>query len=253
TVDYFPTKSETRDGSVLFDDDHQSVNSIADGKYVVTKFSGKGADNSILIYIDREGEGWDGMYTTQDVLIRIHAAGMTRVDLEHIGFYDQQTQKRNGPMRAEAETPWAYSTIEKVSSLADVTSDSRTTNAVYVDPETRTAYVRLPQLNPLERYNVEAGETGILTGIETPAALGAMTLAYGDGYFTYSAPEGTEDLTIDVFGATGTHALSIGALTADGYAAQTAVSLPAGIYIGRLTGRNSAGETRSKTVKMIVR
>lgn len=253
TVDYFPTKSETRDGSVLFDDDHQSVNSIAYGKYVVTKFSGKGADNSILIYIDREGEGWDGMYTTQDVLIRIHAADMTGVDLEHIGFYDQQTQKRNGPMRAEAETPWAYSTIEKASSLDDVTSDSRTTNAVYVDPETRTAYVRLPQLNPLERYNVEAGETGILTGIETPAALGAMTLAYGDGYFTYSAPEGTEDLTIDVFGATGTHALSIGGLTADGYAAQTAVSLPAGIYIGRLTGRNSAGETRSKTVKMIVR
>ena len=76
-----------------------------------------------------------------------------------------------------------------------------------------------------------------------------MTLAYGDGYFTYSAPEGTEDLTIDVFGATGTHALSIGGLTADGYAAQTAVSLP----IGRLSGRNSAGETRSKTVKMIVR
>ncbi len=253
TVDYFPTKSETRDGSVLFDDDHQSVNSIADGKYVVTKFSGKGADNSILIYIDREGEGWDGMYTTQDVLIRIHAADMTGVDLEHIGFYDQQTQKRNGSMRAEAETPWAYSTIEKATSLADVTSDTRTTNAVYVDPESRTAYVRLPQLNPLEHYNVEAGEPGILTGIKTPAALGAMTLAYGDGYFTYSAPEGTEDLTIDVFGATGTHALSIGGLTADGYAAQTAVSLPAGIYIGRLSGRNSAGETRSKTVKMIVR
>ncbi len=253
TVDYFPTKSETRDGSVLFDDDHQSVNSIADGKYVVTKFSGKGADNSILIYIDREGEGWDGMYTTQDVLIRIHAADMTGVDLEHIGFYDQQTQKRNGSMRAEAETPWVYSTIEKATSLADVTSDTRTTNAVYVDPESRTAYVRLPQLNPLEHYNVEAGEPGILTGIKTPAALGAMTLAYGDGYFTYSAPEGTEDLTIDVFGATGTHALSIGGLTADGYAAQTAVSLPAGIYIGRLSGRNSAGETRSKTVKMIVR
>lgn len=251
TVDYFPPKTEARDGSVFYDDDHKTVNPIADGKYIVTRFSGKGADNSILIYIDREGDGWEGMYETQDILLRIHAVGMGGVDLGSVGFYDQQTQKRNA--RAAADTPWAYSSMETASSLNDVMSDTRTTNAVYVDNNTRTAYVRLPRLNPLETYNVELGEPGILTGIEAPAALGEMTLAYGDGYFTYSAPEGTEDLAIDVFGATGTHVARFDGLNADGYAAQTAVSLPAGIYIGRLTGRNSAGETMTRTVKMIVR
>lgn len=253
TVDYFPTKSSTPDGSIFFDDDHKSVNSIEDGKYVVTRFSGKGADNSLLLYIDREGNGWEGMYETQDVLLRIHAVDMTGVNLDNIGFYDQHTQKRNAPMREASETPWSYSKIEKATSLDDVQNATRTTNAYYVDPASRTAYVRLPRLNPLETYNVELGEPGILTGIETPAALEAMTLAYGNGYFTYSAPQGTEDLTIGVFSVTGTQVALFSGLNADGYAGQIETDLPSGIYIARLTGRNSAGETRDKTIKMIVK
>lgn len=253
TVDYFPTKSSTPDGSIFFDDDHKSVNTIEEGKYVVTRFSGKGADNSLLLYIDREGNGWEGMYETQDVLLRIHAVDMTGVNLDNIGFYDQQTQKRNAPMREASETPWSYSKIEKATSLDDVQNATRTTNAYYVDPASRTAYVRLPRLNPLETYNVELGEPGILTGIETPAALEAMTLAYGNGYFTYSAPQGTEDLTIGVFSVTGTQVALFSGLNADGYAGQIETDLPSGIYIARLTGRNSAGETRDKTIKMIVK
>lgn len=253
TVDYFPTKSSTPDGSIFFDDDHKSVNTIEEGKYVVTRFSGKGADNSLLLYIDREGNGWEGMYETQDVLLRIHAVDMTGVNLDNIGFYDQHTQKRNAPMREASETPWSYSKIEKATSLDDVQNATRTTNAYYVDPASRTAYVRLPRLNPLETYNVELGEPGILTGIETPAALEAMTLAYGNGYFTYSAPQGTEDLTIGVFSVTGTQVALFSGLNADGYAGQIETDLPSGIYIARLTGRNSAGETRDKTIKMIVK
>ena len=86
---------------------------------------------------------------------------------------------------------------------------------------------------------MELGEPGILTGIETPAALEAMTLAYGNGYFTYSAPQGTEDLTIGVFSVTGTQVALFSGLNADGYAGQIETDLPSGIYIARLTDRTS--------------
>ena len=42
-------------------------------------------------------------------------------------------------------------------------------------------------------------------------------------------------------------------LTADGVADQVSVSLPQGVYIGRLTGRDASGASVVKTVKVMVK
>lgn len=251
TVDHFAGRTGDENGSSFYDDDHLDVNAIRDGKYVLTHFSSDNATDAMMINIEREGNGWEGMSATQDILLRIHDFKLTdngsALTPEMVRLHTfSPDPKSEVPERAVAmTTPFTQMASEDAVRTA-------TTPAYYHDLNGHM-YIRLPEAASLGRYTIELGQSGILTGIDRPAALGTMTLAYGGGMLSYSAPEGTKDLRIEVYSATGSMAALYDGLSADGYVAQQSVSLPAGVYIARLSGRNSAGETAHKTVKMIVR
>lgn len=68
-----------------------------------------------------------------------------------------------------------------------------------------------------------------------------------------SAPEGTVSLTLGVYSATGIEAAHYENLETVGYARQIELALPQGVYILRLRGRAMSGETRTRTVKAVVK
>lgn len=255
TVDYFPTKDGVANRSVIFDDDHKSVSSIADGKYLVTTFEGTGSDNSVLLRINREGDGWDGMYDTQDILFRIHIPDMHDLNTDNIRLYTvggaESAPAHKATGICKENSGWSVNDLQSASSVDDLQSSSRTTNAYYKDGS--NLYVRLPNVSPTSTMAVEVGDPGIHTGVETPVNLSAMTFSYANGIFTYCAPEGTNDLAIDVVTPTGVRAARYDGLEANGYATQIRADLAPGLYIGRLSGRNTAGSEHTVSVKMIVR
>lgn len=259
-VDYVPEYGGGVHESYFFDDDHKSVNTVQDGKYVLTVFRGSakeaGNGNTMTVAIDREGKGWDNMYTNQNIYLRIHdfkiqstTSNGGELDPSEIlmKHYGQRTE--SAPARA-AESDAVFS---KANSEADA-KNSTSGNVYYHDTANNTMYVKLNSVNPTHGYMMQfANDGGFMTGIDSTVALETMTLSYGNGWFSYSAPEGTENLSIDVFTATGAQAAAYTNLNADGYVQQIPVDLGQGIYIARLTGRNSAGQTNTRTVKVIVK
>ena len=79
TVDYFlnyqdysgnNSHKDFPAGSKWYDDDHTTVNPLKDNSYLLTHFHGHGVVNgtnhAVVLYIDREGDGWVGMYSAPD-------------------------------------------------------------------------------------------------------------------------------------------------------------------------------------------
>lgn len=254
-VDYFANYTDTFDGSTWYDDDHTSASSLRNGNYLVTNFSGAAREyangNSMAIYMMREGNGWEGMYDTQDMLLRIHDFRLESIDDSNINLLWTYEDGKNAPRRATAITNEKNFTA--ANSVDELKADNVAGNKYYIDSANKTMYLRMPAMSTASSFALEIGNEGLLTGIERPAVVETMTLGYGNGYFTYSAPEGTENLAIEVFSTTGAAVAVYENLNADGYANQQEVSLPAGIYIARMTGRNSEGKTAAKTLKIVVR
>lgn len=311
TVDYFLNYEDysnnpswygdNSEGSVWYDDDHQTVNPLKDKKYLLTRFHGHGhiteGTHVAIIYIDREGEGWDGMYRRadgenrhtrnedseyngeeydgQDLLLAIHnfnCSDNNANDLQ-INFHDYgprnatRTNASSGadrPTAADTEDTrdiWPKVYAMKSMSAQDLANATTFENGrlkdtgtegFYLDRSSNTLYVRMPKLDPMRSYAMLIGNNGEVVGVNS-VNLAAMSLSYGGGYFTYSAPEGTESLGLAVYSTTGACVAQFDGLNADGHASQVAVSLPQGVYIGRLTGRDATGATATRTVKVVVR
>lgn len=256
-VHHFPSYKpgiDSRDGSDYFEDDHQDVNSIANGNYLLTHFEGisdlNAADPYITIFITREGKGWTGMSQTQDITFQIHDYSQVLGDVPDVKlfYYGNSMSARQSAMKA---APTSTTNISEAKSLEAL--QLGTGSAYFLDSTSSTLYVRLPNLQTSGTYNVGVTRDGSLTEIENLANPASMRLSYANGWLTYSAPEGVEGLAIDIFSATGVTAERFVDLIADGYANQIRVDLPAGVYIARLSGRNAAGDTHEKTVKMIIK
>lgn len=271
TVDYFPSfnNSERYDDGYFYDDDHISVKTLADKAYMLTGFHAKGdltaGGKSLTMWISRQGEGWSDMYggKKQDIMLRVRHCGdlvsvigenNIEVIIRDMGakviFPDQQGSTMYCGRRMPERAPRAsFPAMTKVASLTDL--QASTVDAYYFDGT--DMHIHLPKIDPKHDYEMSVAGEGIYTGIEETNILEAMTLAYGDGYVTYSAPEGTESLTLGVYSATGIEAAHYENLETVGYARQIELALPQGVYILRLTGRAVSGETRTRTVKAVVK
>lgn len=255
TVDHFATNAIGTPGSSFYDDDHKDVNAIRDGRYILTHFNAHADGNSMMISIEREGNGWEGMNRTQDILFRIHDFAINdgsgnALPYSMVRLYQlkrDNSQAANAP-EAAASVSMPFTAVQSEDAVKSASGP-----AFYHDVNGKHLYLRLPEAASDARYTLELGQSGVLTGTDMPVDIASMTLSYGNGILSYSAPEGTENLRIEVFSATGATAAIFDGLKANGYVAQQTVSLPAGIYIARLSGSDSAGLTQSRTVKMIVR
>lgn len=251
-VHYFPNYSDKPDGSTFFDDDHQDVNSIKNGKYVATNFSGTGSKDEtqpyIGIWLTREGKGWSGMYDNQEITFQIHDYfGDLNPVVKLFTYGDSESASASAAERAESSNK---TDIPQVSSQEALKASAA--NGYCVDNGSKTIFVKLAALDPLTTYSLGISSNDIFTGIES-INLSGMSLSYGAGTLSYSAPEGTEGLCIDVYSTTGVHAAQYDGLRADGYVSQVSVDLPSGIYIARLTGHAPGGASESKTVKIVVK
>lgn len=251
-VHYFPNYSDKPDGSTFFDDDHQDVNSIKNGKYVATNFSGTGSKDEtqpyIGIWLTREGKGWSGMYDNQEMTFQIHDYfGDLNPVVKLFTYGDSESASASAAERAESSNK---TDIPQVSSQEALKASAA--NGYCVDNGSKTIFVKLAALDPLTTYSLGISRNDIFTGMEG-INLSCMMLSYGAGTLSYSAPEGTEGLCIDVYSTTGVHAAQYDGLRADGYVSQVSVDLPSGIYIARLTGHAPGGASESKTVKIVVK
>ena len=253
TVDYFPINTAEGYTSTWYDDDHRTVDPISTGEYVTTDFIGSGTDAGILMLVLRSGQGWSGMSRSQDILLQIHCPDdMSAVNLHKINLQMESVPQRAaaGPQRIGALTTTDVTT--RRNSLSDLKDDTSGSNAYAVDGQ--HLYLRLPNVDPLASFAVRIGDEGnVPVGVTDIEAATEMTLAYAAGYFTYQAPSEISGLALSVYSATGAEAARLTGLNASGHAEQAALSLPAGVYIARLSGRDSSGAEHAQTIKLVAR
>lgn len=190
------------------------------------------------------------MSSTQDVLLQIHDMRLDAVSAGsiHLNYRINPDEQSSAPRKASRP---AIEGFTSVSSLNDLKADNVTTNSYYLDQNASKLYVRMPRLLATQEYHLEAGDQGVLTGLESAEIMPDLTLSYGGGIFTYSAPEGAEDLCLDIYDVAGAQIATFTGLTANGYAAQQSIDLPAGFYIARLTATTPAGRTLTTTLKFV--
>lgn len=278
-VDYFATKSVTADGSVLYEDNHEDVNSISDGSYLLTTFSGsllgEGENKQLAIDIDYEGNGWEGMPEHRDIIIRIHdfplstdeeglsAESIRLESLESEPEEPEIEEPENGDEQEETEEPenseeaparmkgkgiLTTTPFVKVNNVSDLTVMEG--HSFYHDTEGGHFYLRIPSVKAHTPFTLTMGNPEDTSGIEENIT-GGMTLACGNGVITYSAPAGVKDLKLILYSVMGAEAERHVSLAADGYASQIRLSVPSGVYIASLTGRDSTGKKVSKTIKIM--
>ncbi len=310
TVDYFLNyqdysgnnlHKDSSAGSKWYDDDHTTVNPLKDNSYLLTHFHGHGVVNgtnhAVVLYIDREGDGWDGMYSRadgenrwtrsedsnfegeqydgQDILLAIHKikcdgglANNIEINLHDYGPRPAAASEAENSIDAAPAAgdvdpkeiwPKRYAmkaitedAIKNAQTFENGKIKDKDSEGFWLDKPNETLYVRMPKLDPRRNYALLIGNKGEIVNVGE-VNLAAMTLEYADGCFTYSAPEGTESLTLGVYSTTGASMGLYEGLTADGVADQVSVSLPQGVYIGRLTGRDASGASVVKTVKVMVK
>lgn len=265
-IDYFPLYDGSNTHSYFYDDDKTGVDNVRKGRYQLMHFTAnageEGLKNALAISIEREGNGWEGMPETHDITFRIHdfkistaASADETLTLSEVNVVWMNTPvaaQRSVAARADGKENWSDTEkFDKYDSLEGLSS--ATGNSYFHDKDNGTFYLRMPEMRTDRKYVMNLGSEMIFTGAGELVDMSSMTLAYGSGLFTYSLPEGTQDASLDVYTSTGMLVTSLGGLTANGYATQTAVDLQSGVYIAVLGGKGSDGVRRQKTVKMVVR
>lgn len=257
TIDHFAPNGDEIVGSNFYDDDHSDVNAIRDEKFILTRFNSYNADNqSLVIFIEREGNGWENMPETQDLMIRVHDFNVTdfgqRLSKEQLRLYDlndspePMSKIRRAPRNLTFTTPFSIANSEH-----EVLAS--TEPSYFHDIDNKKLYIRIPNADPKSNYGLELGQGDILTGTEAVLASSLITLEAGNGVLTYSASETMSDVKIEIFTTTGIIATQLNNLRNDGYAEQVSIDLASGVYIARLSATDRNGNVKSKTVKMIVK
>lgn len=250
-VDYYPSFGSTPDEGMIYDDNWTDVDPAKTGNYMITHLTGEGLGGSngqLAIVISREGDGWskEAGFDNQDLLIRIHKHGLAtthEVSLHDLGPSSATEAPRNAPLRAGTETVMPT----KYDSYSDVDNDD--INPSYAH-KGESMYIRIPAMTTNRNYAIGIAGQGIFTEMPVASLAESMTLGCGNGMISYSAPEGTENLHIEIYNTTGLQVDEIGNLLADGCVHQVPVSLPAGLYIARLCGTNASGRAEYITAKI---
>lgn len=245
-IDHFaPLEDHETEGSILFSDDHQDVNSIAERRYIVTRMSSKNSEGALTVYFDTEGEGWENMAETRDILLRIHDFNIT----ENNGALTPGSLRLTTTYNSQPDSP------ERAASSQQFTQTSGNDEllaadgpAYYHDVNAHKIHVRIPEAETRAGYKLDLGDF-VVTGVDNVLSSDALALSYGNRFITYSAPASTADLTLEIITPTGITAACFNNLNADGYAAQIPLELTSGLYIARLTARDSSGFTATRSLK----
>ncbi|MDE5773156.1 MAG: starch-binding protein [Muribaculaceae bacterium] len=256
-VDHFAPLSAQTSTGMLYEDDHTDVNSVRDEKYILTRFSSTNINNTtLLINVEREGNGWTGMPSTQDIHIRIH-------DFVINNNGESLNEKMVTLQPVAAPAILNEDRIQYAPTGDAVTADAKSSEqevlastgpAFYHDIDNNKLYMRIPGADTRQQYTLTLGDQNVETGINNVESQSStLTLEYADNLITYSAAKGLSDVTLHITSATGINALSVNNLAADGYTHQSSITLPAGIYVARLTAVTSTGATKSVTLKLIVK
>jgi len=252
TLDYFPSYEGQFTGSTLYDDDHNTADPIASGKYLASKFIVNARNstdgNSISIYIEREGNGWEGMNPTQDILLQIHDFKLVNIDGSAFRLQPRGGNAAPASDRRKAPENTEFASVESMQALND---DNLTSNAFYIDTDKSKLYMRMPKLDARSGYHLEVGSPGVLTGLESATVGSHLELSCAAGLFSYSASEGIEGLSLAIYSIDGTLAGRFSDLVADGCTRQLSFDLASGFYIARLYGVNAEGDTVETTVKIL--
>ncbi len=223
----------------------------------MTRFRGYNSDNqSFIISISQEGNGYEGMPENRDFHFRIHdfkvkGAGNSALTEDLVKIvkeeYPQASSRRRAPGDYREES--SESLTSKNSEQEVLNSDSP---AYYHDTNNNKLYLKLPNVKTTEPVWLSLGQPSLPTEVESSIAFDTMTLTYGSGYLTYSAPENTQDLKIEIFSATGCKVASYADLEATGYASQLEIDMEPGVYIAKMTGKDTLGNVGKKTIKIIM-
>ncbi|MDE6282782.1 MAG: starch-binding protein, partial [Muribaculaceae bacterium] len=214
-VDYFAPKDATLSGSTLYQDDHADVNAIADGKYLVTHFTGQMIDDgglpTLAIYLNHEGNGWSGMPDTRDIIIRIHDFNIKKeggaLSSDEVLLYDLGG-RQNSHRQARAAQPDMEARMRAAAPSDDtrfsaVNSEDALRNAsgavFYHDADANHLYLRVPAVSHATDMALSLGQSKIVAGMDNVLSEEAMTLRHSDGIVTYSAPEGVDGLQLEIY------------------------------------------------------
>lgn len=247
TIDYFATKDDALDGSVLYDDDHESPDPVGQGRYLNTILQSYNDNGGLLIHFEREGTGWEGMPEIHNILLRVHDYELPESDfnvkIHHHGPANP-TQKP-GMFREQTSN---ILPLDQKSGLAEVENSSEPGFA----SENGKTYVRL-NIDPTHKYGLYLATPDVLTGVENLVSGGTMSLAFDGEHLLYTLPAESTGTMVEIFTATGTRVLAVPGLTADGHTHSLEADLEAGIYIARLTATDATGRTRTTQAKAIVK
>lgn len=264
-IDYFAANGAEADGSILYEDNHEELDPISKGEYLVTHFTGalyeEGGVKQLAIDLSYEGDGWAGMPEKKDILLRIHDFPINNgygLPENEVLLHSYENGGSPAPMRSASDIRAAIRAagVSTTSPFAQKGSEEEVRNgeghAYYHDTEGNHLYIRIPEVGSTSRLALTMGHTELMTGIEDVYSPGSMSLAYGSGVVTYSAPADMEDLRLDIYTVTGAEAAIFTNLECDGYAQQLNINLPEGVYIAKLRGRTSTGVPAERTIKIII-
>lgn len=251
TVDYFVNNTSTPMESLYYEDDHLTPDPVGDGKYLLTHFIGYSDKGNHVIFVEREGSGFEEMPEKHHVVFRIHQHNFNENSGSVIGFnYGDSVSGSPAMAAALVDRADSYDVIPASESLEELNSQS--VERGYYKGNDGILYVKMP-LESAMNTAIEMGTPGLLTGLAATEVVERMTLSYAHGHISYSAPQGTVNLRLDVYNATGAKVASFSSLTADGNVAQIGLPLSPGVYVAVLSGADADGVTVSRKAKVMAK
>lgn len=225
TVTYLMSKSSpaATDRSVMFDDDHTSTTTLADGRYLLTTFEGESLADGLVIRIAHKGT-----YT---------GAPAVRTYTFVVPGYTASVRNVN--------TPETDLTPVQSREAFDAAPD----NCYFIDTD-NTLYIKkaLPT-DANAAITVSAGSGGVAA---IPAE-SQVCLEYSQASqaFSYSIPAGATASTLTIVDLSGCVVAEYNALAATSAVCQTSVpAMAPGLYLASLTTRLASGNTVRRTIKV---
>lgn len=247
-MDYYFDDAEVSQTSYFYDDDHTTTDPVGKNNYSLYALSSYNMDGNKNFGIRQIGPGIKDQ-EPKNVILTIHGAPDDFKTLVFRRHDDAPLQ--NAPAKSLSKVMAKASGIQQMNSVSslDELQNNEAGTAYYQDGN--KIHTRLT-ISPESRWDVEVNRDGIITGIEAVEAISAtMTLSYGSGILSYSAPEGSTDVRIEVFTTSGLQVASFDSLEASGSIRQIPAELNPGAYIGVLSARTATGCPIRTTAKII--
>lgn len=212
--------------SVMFDDDHVSTTSLADGSYLLTTFEGEGTTDGHVIRVSHSG-AYTGMPAVRTYTLVI-------------------------PCYADRVKSVAAAGADMACAVSREAFDAAADNCYFIDSDNILYVKKSIPTDANATITISAGTSGV----ETAVVDRQVTLDYStaSGMFSYSIPAGSTGSTLTVVDIKGSVVAEYGSLSATSTVCQTsAPAIASGLYLAVLATRLASGHTVKRTIKVPVR